>query len=109
MEKPHYKLGSHSRVADHLYRYSTTKKYYAVFKFGGKTKWIPLNTTDRELAGRKLKEELARYKMTDPEASTMSLEALLDLYGQSIQGWGITLKQPENPSSKNSRKPGSMV
>jgi hypothetical protein len=24
---------------------SATKKYYEVFKFGGKTKWIGLNTT----------------------------------------------------------------
>ena len=36
MPNAHYKLGSYSRVADHLYRYSATKKYYAVFKFGGK-------------------------------------------------------------------------
>jgi hypothetical protein len=40
---------------DHLYRHSATKKYYAVFKSNGKTKWIPLNTTDQELAGRKLR------------------------------------------------------
>ncbi len=86
MQQPHYKLGRHVRVADHLYRYSTTKKYYAVFKCNGKTKWVPLNTTDRELAGRKLKEEIAKYKKTDPKAGTMTLEALLTLYEQSIQG-----------------------
>ena len=52
MKKQHYKLGKYARVADHLYRYSATKKYYAVFKCNGKTKWVsPLNTTDRELAG----------------------------------------------------------
>ncbi|MGA2174408.1 MAG: hypothetical protein ABSH38_05430 [Verrucomicrobiota bacterium] len=43
MQKAHYKLGSFSRVAQHLYRYSGTRKYYAVFKFGGKTKWISLS------------------------------------------------------------------
>ena len=86
MQQQHYKLGRHVRVADHLYRYSATKKYYAVFKCNGKTKWVPLNTTDRELAGRKLKEEIAKYKKTDPKASTMTLEALLTLYEQSIHG-----------------------
>jgi len=86
VQQQHYKLGRHVRVADHLYRYSATKKYYAVFKCNGKTKWVPLNTTDRELAGRKLKEEIAKYKKTDPKASTMTLEALLTLYEQSIHG-----------------------
>src|SRR6185369_1036639 len=57
VNRQHYKLGAYRRVADHLYRYSANKKYYAVFKFNGKTKWIQLATTDRELAGRKVKEE----------------------------------------------------
>jgi hypothetical protein len=43
------------------------KKYYAVFKFNGKTKWIPLDATDRELAGRKVKEGIAKHKKTDPK------------------------------------------
>jgi len=86
MPNAHYKLGSFSRVAEHLYRYSATKKYYVVFKFGGKTKWIPLNTTDRETAGRKAKEAMAKFKKTDPAASTMTLYNLLGLYEQSIQG-----------------------
>ena len=85
MHANHYKLGSFRRVADKLYRYSSTKKYYAVFKFNGKTKWIPLDTTDRELAVRKVKEEIAKHKRTDPKASTMTLAALLELYEQSIQ------------------------
>ncbi len=84
--KTHYKLGSYSRVADNLYRYSSTRKYYGVFKCNGKTKWIPLETTDREFASRKLKEEIAKYRRTDPKASTMTLEALIELYLQSIQG-----------------------
>src|SRR5881397_1650635 len=70
VKNEHYKLGQYRRVADNLYRYSATKKYYAVFKANGKTKWISLDTTDRELATRKLKEEIAKYKKTDPKAST---------------------------------------
>lgn len=86
MKASHQKLGKYSRVADHLYRYSVTKKYYAVIKVAGKTKWIPLNTTDREIAGRNLKAEIAKLKHTDPQKSKMTLEALLSLYEQSIQG-----------------------
>ena len=86
MQKQHYKLGAYHRVADHLYRYSVTKKYYAVFKTNGKTKWIPLNTTDREFADRKLREEIEKHKKTDAKAGTMTLETLLDIYKQSIQG-----------------------
>jgi site-specific recombinase XerD len=62
------------------------KKYYAVFKRNGKTKWIPLETTDRELAGRKAKEEIAKHKSTDSRTSAMTLGQLLFLYEQSIQG-----------------------
>jgi integrase len=86
MENAHRKLGKYQRVADRLYRYSVSKKYYAVFKFHGKTKWIPLNTTDRELAARRLKEEVEKFKKTDATASLMTLESLLNLYEQSIQG-----------------------
>jgi integrase len=86
MQKRHYKLGAFHRVADHLYRYSATKKYYAVFKWDGKTRWVPLKTTDRELAGRRVKEEIAKHKRLDPKASAMTLEALLALYEESIKG-----------------------
>ena len=86
MKPSHQKLGKYSRVADHLYRYSVTKKYYAVLKVAGKTKWIPLHTTDREIAGRNLKDELARLKNTDPQQSKLTLENLLALYEESIQG-----------------------
>lgn len=86
MKASHQKLGTYSRVADHLYRYSVTKKYYAVLKVAGKTKWIPLNTTDREIAGRNLKTEITKLKNTDPQKSKITLAALLNLYEQSIQG-----------------------
>jgi len=52
-------------------------------KCNGKTKWIPLGTTDHELALRKLKEEIVKYKKTDPKASGMTLEALTD----KSSGW----------------------
>jgi hypothetical protein len=86
VKSSHQKLGKYSRVADHLYRYSVTRKYYAVIKVAGKTKWIPLNTTDREIASRNLKVELAKLKNTDPQKSKMTLASLLGLYEQSIQG-----------------------
>src|SRR5580704_14737907 len=86
----HYKLGAFHRVAENLYRYSATKKYFAVFKSNGKTRWIPLNTTDRELAGRLAKEEIAKHKRgeakTEVKARAMALSELLGLYEQSIRG-----------------------
>ena len=87
MEKRHYKLGTFHRVADNLYSYSVTKKYYAVFKSHGKTRWVSLKTTDRELAGRRLKEQITTHRNTDPKAGTMTLTELFALYEQSIQGF----------------------
>ena len=78
--KTHYKLGKYHKVADHLYRYSATTKYYAVFKWDGKTKWIPLETTDRELAARRVKEEIAKYKKTDPKSSSWTMRELASLH-----------------------------
>src|SRR6266571_5800643 len=46
MQNRHYKLGAFHRVAEHLFCYSVTKKYYAVFKCNGKTRWISLKTTE---------------------------------------------------------------
>ncbi len=97
MTTPHYKLGSYSRVADNLYRYSSTRKYYAVFKCGGKTKWVSLDTTDREIAARRLKDEIAKYRKTDPKTSQMTMDALLELYVQSLQG-----KAPHTQATRKS-------
>lgn len=87
MQKRHYKLGTFNRVADNLYRYSVTKKYYAVSKSHGKTRWVSLKTTDGELAGRRLKEEVTKHRNTDPKARAMTLTDLFALYEQSIQGF----------------------
>jgi hypothetical protein len=87
MSKGHYKSGAFHRVAEHLYRYSTTKKYYAVFKSNGKTRWVALNTTDRELAGRRVKEEIEKRNKTDARATAMTLSELLALYVESNQGF----------------------
>ncbi len=44
------------------------RSYYAVFKCSGKTKWISLETADRELATRKLKEDIEKFKKTNPKS-----------------------------------------
>jgi len=41
LENAHRKPRRCHRVADRLSRRWITQKYYAVFKFHGKTKWIP--------------------------------------------------------------------
>jgi len=62
VSEQHYKSGAFRRAAENLYRYTATKKYYAVFKCNGKTKWLSLKTTDRELAGRRIKEEIRKHR-----------------------------------------------
>ena len=44
------------------------------------------NTTDREIAGRDLKGESTKLKNTDSQQSKMTLDDLLALYEESIQG-----------------------
>jgi hypothetical protein len=70
----HHKPCSYSRIAGHFCRYSATKKDYVVFKFGGKTKWVPPGTTGREIAGRKAKDGIEKFKKTNTSASVMTLE-----------------------------------
>jgi len=60
-----------------LYRYSSNKIYYAVFRSDGKLIWKSLQTDDRELANRKLKAELEKHGKTNPAARGMTLAPLL--------------------------------
>jgi integrase len=86
MGNAHTRNGEFRKVAEHLYRYSANKIYYAVFKVRGKRIWKSLETTDRELANRKVKEELGKRGKVDHKAGKTSLEELLKLYEESIKG-----------------------
>ena len=55
------RAGQFRKVGENLYRYSSNEIYYAVFRVNGKLIWKSLETEDRELAKRKLKEELEKH------------------------------------------------
>jgi len=60
------RAGQFRKVGENLYRYSSNEIYYAVFRVNGKLIWKSLETEDRELAKRKLKEELDDRRMARP-------------------------------------------
>ena len=81
---PHKRSGKFVRVSENLYRYSSNKVYYAVYRRGGKLLWRSLRTTDRELAKRKLQDEIASAGRMDPQQRDLTVESLLDLYEQQL-------------------------
>jgi len=83
MSKCHSRAGEFRKVAENLYRYSSNGIYYARFRFGGKEIQRSLRTADRELARRRLKEELEKAEKVDLKRSKMSLEELLRLYEEN--------------------------
>jgi hypothetical protein len=60
MGDTHTRNGEFRKVAEHLYRYSANKIYYAVFKVRGKRIWKSLEKKDRKMANRKVKEDLGK-------------------------------------------------
>lgn len=84
MANAHQRKGQFVKVGENLYRYSSNKIYYAVFRNKGKLIWRSLKTTDRDLAKRKLKIEVENQGRVNPDAAKMSLEHLLGLYEESI-------------------------
>ena len=96
MNKAHSRSGKFRKVAEHLYRYSANKTYYAVFKQGGKRIWKSLETSDRELANRRLKEELGKRGKLDHKSGKMTLEQLLIEYEELIKGLATHTQETRN-------------
>jgi len=86
MPNAHSRTGQFRKVSQNLFRYSANKNYYAIYKVAGKKIWRSLETADRELAERRLKEELQKHGKVDQKDSKLSLSDLLKLYEASIQG-----------------------
>ncbi len=82
----HTRQGVFRKVGENLYRYSSNRRYYAVFRVNGKLFWKSLATADREMANRKLKDELEKQGKIDADAANMSLSTLLDLYEKRPTG-----------------------
>jgi hypothetical protein len=85
MATAHKRSGEFRKVGRNLFRYSTNKTYYAVFKIGGKKIWKSLETADRALADRKLAAELRQRGLVDLRQSRTTLAQFLELYEQGME------------------------
>jgi integrase len=85
----HPRKGEFAKVAENLYRYSTNKKYYAVFRRQGKLKWKSLETADREIAKRKLKDVLALAGTIDARQENLTLAGLIATYEEQLNRFDI--------------------
>ena len=85
MASGHQRKGQFVKVGENLYRCSSNRIYYGVFRNKGKLIWRSLITSDRDLAKRRLSTEKEKYALVNPDAAKMSLEHLLKLCEQPIQ------------------------
>src|SRR5215467_7203243 len=73
------------KVGECLYRYSSNGVYYARIKTGGKEIRRSLETTDRDLAKRRLKTLKEQQSQIDRSKSRMTLAELCDIYLRTVQ------------------------
>jgi hypothetical protein len=69
--------------AQWLFRHSINETYYAQKKINGKRKEHSLDTTDRKIAERRLKEWIASLEAIDSEAAKMALAELLEKFKEA--------------------------
>jgi integrase len=84
MNKSHPRSGEFRRVAENLFRYSSSGAYYARFQSNGKDISRSLRTTDRALAKRRLTDELENASKLDVKVGKMMIEELLRLYEERL-------------------------
>jgi integrase len=84
MQTAHSRAGEFRKVGENMYRYSSNGVYYARFKNKGKLIHRSLNTTDRTLANRRLKEEISKVNKVDPKLAIIPLSELLRLYDEKL-------------------------
>ena len=84
MNKSHPRNGEFRRVADNLFRYSSSGVYYGRFQSNGKDISRSLRTTDRALAKRRLADELVNASKLDVKVGKMTLEELLRLHAERL-------------------------
>jgi len=78
-----------------LYRHSVNQTYYGIKKHGGKRKEHSLETTDRKIAERRLKDWIASLDKIDAEAEKTTLEQLLQKFMATRQGMSDSTKATE--------------
>jgi hypothetical protein len=77
----------------YLYRHSVNDVYYGIKKISGKRKEHSLETTDRKIAERKLKDWLQNLDKVDPKASKITLNELLGKFVGINQGKAAKTKE----------------
>jgi len=79
--------------AQWLFRHSINGTYYAQKKINGKRKEHSLDTKDRKIADRRLKEWIANLEEVDSEAEKMTLSVLLDKFTDANRGKATKTKE----------------
>src|SRR5215469_8026420 len=81
----HSKIGVFEKVGECLYRYSSNGVYYGRIRVDGKEIKRSLETTDRELAKRKLAHFKEEQRQIDRSQGKLTLGELCDRYLKTIQ------------------------
>jgi integrase len=84
-----------------LYRHSVNQVYYGIKRVAGKRKEHSLDTDDRKIAERKLKEWIANLDKVDQEAEKTTLAQLLDKFVATRQGMSDSTKSTEKSIINN--------
>jgi integrase len=85
MSRRQKNVGAFQKVAECLYRYSSSGVYYARLKRPGKEIRRSLKTTDKELAKRRLADLRSEQGQIDPASEKISLAELCDKFLETIQ------------------------
>ncbi|HWY40979.1 MAG TPA: hypothetical protein VNX27_09310, partial [Chthoniobacterales bacterium] len=85
MEALQSKAGVFQKVGECLYRYSSNGVYYARIRVEGKDIKRSLETTDRELAKRKLARFKEEQRQIDRSQGKLTLGELCERYLKTIQ------------------------
>jgi integrase len=76
--------GTLKRVAQGLYRYSTSGVYFAHVRIHGKLFRESLRTTDRQLAARRFADFRSKKLKIDPKLARLTIEELCDRYSETL-------------------------
>lgn len=92
------------RVAPCLYRYESSGVYFAHVRAEGKLHRKSLETTDRQLANRRLTEFRRRLSRIDPGLGKTTLSEIADLYLQTIEHRSESTKKARRGIIKRLKK-----
>ena len=94
MNLAHSRGGEFRNVGKNLYRYSSNGVYYARSRNHGKSIHRSLQTTDCELAKRRLQEEIDTAAKAEPKLAKLTLSELLRHYVERIAQYAAKTTAP---------------